>query len=166
MFGIVDADQSPLNTNEKVMELLNKKNVKLSDYNVSFVDVENNMLNVENKTYTYWRSNGRIFKVLNSGGEPISIVGTTVTAIDKFRAMSDIYMSTHNTIPNFMKSLNHEFIHDWQFGQWGQANYRECLAYTEASATTYTRQFYPSIIPLAYYGFRHLYDWPILPSIY
>jgi RHS repeat-associated protein len=167
-FGVVEASESPLNTNEKVTQVLNEKGVKLSDYNVSLVDVESNMLNVEDKTYTYWRSNGRIFKVLNSGGEPISIAGTTVTNIDKFRAMSDIYMSTHNTIPNFMKTLNHEFIHAWQFARFGHINAKEWNAFKEASAYRYTRLYYPSVSVPQYNGlwFPSLYQWPKLPSVY
>jgi hypothetical protein len=168
MFGTVDADKSPLNTNAKVTQLLSEKGVNLSDYNVRFVDVESDMQSVEDNTYTYFRSNGRISKVSNFGGEAIPIAGTTISRIERFSAISDIYMSTHNSIPNFMKSLNHEFIHSWQWAKFGYTNVKEWNVFKEASALRYTQLYYPSVSPPRYFGSWTLllYQWPIFPFVY
>lgn len=76
-------------------------------------------------------------------------------------------MSTHNTAVNFMKSLNHEFIHAWQFATFGRyMDKRQWDVYKEASAYTYTQLHYPSIdMPTRYTGIISLYYWPILPAI-
>ncbi|GHU74939.1 hypothetical protein FACS189413_19640 [Bacteroidia bacterium] len=168
MLGVVEADKSPVNTNKRVQQLLSKKEINLADYKVSGVDVESSMRGVEDGKFIYWRKNGIIYKAPITGGEAVEIAGTAVNTIHHFKPISDIYISTHNTIPNFMKTLNHEFIHAWQFAKFGYSNPNEWGRFKEASALRYTQSFYSTIDVPFYYGQwgHRLYNWPKLPSVY
>jgi hypothetical protein len=165
VLGVVDADQASISTNEQLNQVLNEREFNLSDYRgLQSVDIE--MSEVTTNDYLYYRTNGRLYKVPHEGGFSTPVGGTTIVEMQGFKPISSIYLSTHNTVSNLMKTLNHELIHAYQWGMWGGMNSHEFYSYTESSAATYTHQFYPQVIPPTYYGLRHLYDWPKFVSIY
>jgi hypothetical protein len=73
------------------------------------------------------------------------------------------------SIPNLMITMNHEFIHAYQFAQFGYTNLTEWNAFKETSAHLNTQLYKPLTQVPAYSGqlwVRHLYNWPKLPSVY
>jgi len=168
LIGVVTADKSAITTNQQVMDLLNQKNINISDFNVSAIDIEG--IDVSARKSVYFREKGIIYRVNRDDGSGGYAVGgiTTYTIKNLKPTPSKIFMSTHNTIPNFMKSLNHELIHAWQFAKFGYTNLSEWSVFMEASAYRYTNTFFPSMTPPAYSGpwVNRLTDWPSLPSVY
>jgi hypothetical protein len=166
LHGVVDADQAAVNTNEQLNQVLNDKGFKLSNYKgLQSIDIESDASTTE---YLYYRTNGRLYKMLHTGGYSYPVGGTTITEIQGFNRISYIYLSTHNTIPNLMKTLNHELIHAYQWGiLGGHMGRSDFNIYSEASASAYTHMLYPQYTsPVTYYGWRNLWDWPLLLSTY
>jgi len=74
--------------------------------------------------------------------------------------------STHNTFHNFQISLNHEFIHSWQYAIFGFAmKENDWNSYMEFSAYTYTKMYNTTINIPQYYGPILPYIWPQLPVV-
>jgi hypothetical protein len=65
--------------------------------------------------------------------------------------------------------MNHEFIHARQFAQFGYKNLTEWNAFKETSAYLNTQLYKPFTQIPSYSGrlwWKHLYNWPKLPSVY
>jgi len=162
-----------ITTNKQLDELLESKGVDYArDYYASLVSVENQISDkIENSSYVYnhyRRIDGIIYKLKNGRvDKPVGAI--TASVLNGWnRPSSYIYISTHETVPQLMLSLNHEFIHSWQWATFGYKNVDEWDKFKEASAYRYTQQYYPSITAPSYSGIWSpmLYTWPKLPFIY
>lgn len=71
-------------------------------------------------------------------------------------------MSPHNTERNFAISLNHEFIHTWQWQSFGSKMSNEkWMSYTESSAYSYTNTYYNYFKnQIVYSGSLDVCNWP------
>ena len=170
--GITTKDKASVTTDEQLNQLLEQKGVDYARYYVSDVSIENQIQKeMEGSSYLYKhyrRYNGIIYS-LRDGRIDHSVGGFAASTLNGWnRPYSIIYMSTHNTVKNLMISLNHEFIHAWQWAKFGHANQKEWEAFKEASAYRYTNLYHPSITVPSYFGIWRggLWNWPKLPSVY
>lgn len=99
--GVVYKDDAQISTNQELDDMLNRNGVDISDYYAMSIDIENELPNILTSR-GYKRIAGIIFKTKGDVG------GVTVSyyRLGK-KTYSEIYLSTHNTNSNLMKSLNH-----------------------------------------------------------
>ncbi|GHV59974.1 hypothetical protein FACS1894182_14760 [Bacteroidia bacterium] len=167
--GVVGKDQASITTDDQLNEFLDQRGVNYADYYASDVSIEKQIPNQLEGRYTdlynrYRRNNGVISSLKNGQ----SVGGITVSLLNGFkRPYSLIYMSTHDTNRNLMISLNHEFIHSWQYAKFGYSDRKEWDKFAEASAYRYTKMYHLSVSVPTYLGpwFPFLYVWPKLPLI-
>ena len=165
--GVVNKDRASITTDNQLHQLLDQRGINYADYYASDVSIEKQIPNqIEGRNTDlynrYRRHNGVIYSLENGQ----SVGGMTVSLLNGFkRPYSLIYMSTHDTNRNLMISLNHEFIHSWQYAKFGHSNRREWDRFAEASAYRYTQMYHPSVSVPTYFGpwFPLLYTWPKLP---
>ncbi|GHV59473.1 hypothetical protein FACS1894182_13620 [Bacteroidia bacterium] len=161
-FGVTTLDLASISTNQELYAYFRENGIDPSNYYALSVDIENHLPEDVAKR-GFRRGAGMIF---DEKGNVYG--GLALNEYDGFKTKSSIYMSTHNSNRNFMISLNHEFIHTWQFNRFGyKAGEREWNAFKEASAYRYTQYYYPSVKVPTYFGplLPFLYYWPNLPSV-
>jgi hypothetical protein len=168
--GVTEAKNASINTNKQVLNLLEEKGVNLTELNVSSVSVEGEVTIPENDFYYFRGDDGIVYKIPINGGASTTIGGVTYNTIHNLRpAPANIFLSPHNSIPNLMITMNHEFIHAYQFAQFGYKNQTEWNAFKETSAYLNTQLYKPFTQIPPYSGrlwWKHLYNWPKLPSVY
>ena len=162
--GVTENYNADISTNEQLMQLLASKDIDISDYYANFIDIENQLpQNVIDAGYVR-ASDGTIGRTGSTTRSRIG--GITVMNWNWFSKTSQIYMSPHNSTSALVLSLNHEFIHSWQFRTMGnRMSRKEFGLYTEASASLYTQQFYSSFRVPQYMGVYNLYNWPSFPHM-
>jgi len=71
-------------------------------------------------------------------------------------------MSPFNTARNFIIALNHEFIHSWQWQNFGnRMSENEWKDFKEPSAYSNTNIYHPTCTDeIQYNGVYNLYNWP------
>ena len=170
--GVTTKDKASITTDGQLEAFLESKGVDYArDYYASVVSVENqiqNSIEGSSEVYNnYRRINGIIYRLKN--GQPDKPVGgITASLLNWFkRPTSYIYVSTHGTADQLLLSLNHEFIHSWQWARFGHKNKNEWEKFADASAYRYTQLFLPSISAPSYLGtwWPYLYTWPKLPYL-
>ncbi|MDL2224561.1 hypothetical protein LJB92_04525, partial [Bacteroidales bacterium OttesenSCG-928-M06] len=155
-----------ISTNEQLAEFLESNGININDYGADKIDIEGLSKIIERKGYY------RVFGIIqNATGADIG--GICEYGFNGFSAYADIYLSPHNSEHSLMISLNHEFIHSWQWKTLGRhfAHSKKLKAnfdiFTETSASLYTKQFYPNFYVPKYEGIFSPYirRWPQLPVI-
>jgi hypothetical protein len=162
--GVTENYNADISTNDQLAQLLASKNINISDYYANSIDIENQLpQNVIDAGYVR-ASDGTIGRTGTINKSKIG--GITVMNWKWFSKTSQIYMSPHNSTSALMLSLNHEFIHSWQFRTMGnRMSRKEFDLYTEASASLYTQQFYSNFRVPQYIGMYNLYYWPKFPHM-
>ena len=165
--GVVQKDKAKIKTNEEFLAYCKEHNIDPQNYNANSVDIENN-LPKELKQNGYIRQNGIIYKKVNDVW--VEVGGVTESYLNGFKKpTSSIFMSTHDTYEHFQISLNHEFIHSWQWANYGyKMSGNDWESYKEYAAYSYTKMYYPNISVPSYYGplSLPLPSLPYVPTLY
>lgn len=153
--GVVPKEIAKVGTDAQKDTFLKRMGVKLSSFGVESVQMENKVFPKEMNGYKRWEDG----IITNKKVEPVG--GVTYSKGGWF-PHSTIFMSPHNTERNFAISLNHEFIHAWQWQQFGnRMSKSEWEAYMEPSAYSYTNMYYSGFDKqVLYNGILNLYNWP------
>ena len=165
--GVVQKDKAKIKTNEEFLAYCKEHNIDPQNYNANSVDIENN-LPKELKQNGYIRQNGIIYKKVNDVW--VEVGGVTESYLNGFKKpTSSIFMSTHDTYEHFQISLNHEFIHSWQWANYGyKMSGNDWESYKEYAAYSYTKMYYPNISVPSYNGplSLPLPSLPYVPTLY
>ena len=160
--GVTEKQNAILKTNNELLAYFKANNIDPEDYLSTGVDIEKDLPKVISDM-GYRREFGIIWK--KNGTEAIG--GVTASYLDGFgRPKSYTFMSTHDSYHNFQISLNHEFIHSWQYATFGfTMKSREWESYKEYSAYTYSKMYNSTIKVPQYNGTISAYIWPQLPTV-
>lgn len=141
-------------TNTELMKYLADKGIDISDFYANSISIEN--LSSEAIEEGYSKSLGIIYD--KKGRE---IGGITVRKYNGIKRTSDINLSTHKSFRGLQLTMNHEFIHSWQFARIAPfMSDKEFDLYSEYSASTYTKQYYSGHRVPTYNGPLSPYFWP------
>jgi hypothetical protein len=144
--GVVARELAEIGTNAQKDALLKSKGVNLADFYVDKVDLENTVFpktTDDEKINNYQRGEDGI--IINPKGEKVG--GVTFSGAGVNPIISSIYMSPFNSARNFIIALNHEFIHAWQWANFGtKMKEAEWNAFMEPAAYRYTAMFFPDVI--------------------
>ena len=156
--GVTDKDHAAIGTDAQKDAFLMKNGVNLSSLGAKSVEMENT--DFPDAMARYRRDEcGIIWKILPDGRAiEVPVNGVTYSEPGWF-PKSTIYMSPHDTERNFTITLNHEFIHSWQYANLRlSSNERE--SYNEYSAGTYTNIYHTTYEIPQYNGSLSPYLWP------
>lgn len=101
--------------------------------------------------------------IINKNGSEVG--GSTVWRHQGLKHWSYIRLSPHDSKRNFLLSLNHELIHAYHWSKSSIRSIQNFSEYSEASASTYTREHIKTYPVPSYTGSHSLYDWPILYTV-
>ena len=154
--GVVGKEIAEIGTNAQKDAFLNRNGVDLCSLGVQSVEMENTEFpkSMKKEGYKRWEDG-----VIAKGPRPI---GGVTYSEGGWIPKSTIYMSPFNTERNFTISLNHEFIHAWQWKSFGSRMSKSAWdAYADPSAYSNTNMYFPSFEKqILYNGLLNPYNWP------
>jgi len=154
-YGAIERAKASIGTNAEKDAFLKEMNINPDEYGVRSIEMENSTFPdyMVRKGYTRGETG-----LLYHGKR--GLTGTTYLE-DGWFPKSIIYMSPNATERQFHIALDHEFIHSWQWQNFGhQMESNSWGSFKEASAMAYTKMFYPNAVCPNYNGIYNLYYWP------